>query len=578
MTHDEDVAQRPVARAPGLRAVGDRALLLEVDGLPAAMAWHRALIREPLPGQIEAVAAARTVLLRFESDTAAEAARTSLRAPPPVQETAGTARRHTLHVVYDGEDLDATAELLGLSRDQLIERHTGTEWMAAFGGFAPGFAYCVPASGQPLWDVPRLDTPRTAVPVGAVGLAGEYSGVYPRSSPGGWRLIGHSDALLWSTDRTPPALLAPGDVLTYRAVRETAQAAAAGTHPRADDPADSHGQTPDPGSCESAPVGSAPVESESAEPASTESAPAQSASPPHASSRTEPVRTVLVVEDPGMLTLVQDRGRPGWGDVGVSPSGFADAATAEAANRVVGNDPGAALLEVVGDARLTCRADVVVAVAGSAGGDMIVPQLLRAGDTLDLTPDADLARTYLAVRGGLVQAAEVGSASADVLSGLGPGPVGAGQALAVPVRTPAGSVGHGEPDPARGARARATQDGRVVLRVVPGPRDDWFDESEQRRFLETDWAVGPQSNRVGLRLEAPEGAAPLTRARTGELASEGTVTGTVQVPAHGLPVVFGRDRPVTGGYPAIATVMAADLDLLGQVVPGDRVRFQDARC
>jgi KipI family sensor histidine kinase inhibitor len=550
MTHDEDVAQRPVARTPDFRAVGDRALLLEVDGLPAAMAWHRALTREPLPGQIEAVAAARTVLLRFESDTAAEAARTSLRTPPPAGEAVGTARRHTLDVVYDGEDLDATAQLLGMSRDQLIERHTGTEWMAAFGGFAPGFAYCVPASGRPLWDVPRLDTPRTAVPAGAVGLAGEYSGVYPRSSPGGWRLIGHSDAPLWSTDRTPPALLTPGDLVTYRSVRETARSAAAGTHRRTDDPADSPGRTPDPGS--------------------VESAPAQTASPPHAPSRTEPVRTVLTVEDPGMLTLVQDRGRSGWGDVGVSPSGFADAATAQAANRVVGNDPGAALLEVVGAARLTCRADVVVAVAGSAGGDAIVPQLLRAGDTLDLMPDADLARTYLAVRG-------VGSASADVLSGLGPGPVGAGQTLAVPVRLPAGSVAHGEPDPARGARVRATEDGRVVLRVIPGPRDDWFDESERRRFLETDWVVGPQSNRVGLRLEAPEGSAPLTRARTGELASEGTVTGTVQVPAHGLPVVFGWDRPVTGGYPAIATVVAADLDLLGQVVPGDRLRFRDAR-
>src|SRR5699024_3488583 len=164
MTHDEDVAQRPVARTPDLRAVGDRALLIEVDGLPAAMAWHRSLTRDPLPGQIEAVAAARTVLLRFESDTAAEAARTSLRTPPPAAQTAGTARRHILDVVYDGEDLDATARLLGLSRDRLIERHTGTEWMAAFGGFAPGFAYCVPVSGEPLWDVPRLDTPRTAVP------------------------------------------------------------------------------------------------------------------------------------------------------------------------------------------------------------------------------------------------------------------------------------------------------------------------------------------------------------------------------------------------------------------------------
>ena len=542
MSHEEARAPRPVTRRPNIRPVGDRALLVEVDGLADALAWHRTLTGTPLPGQVEAVAAARTVLVRFAADTAAEAARTTLPQFTPSAQEQGTVRHHTLDVVYDGEDMESTARLLGLSADALIDQHTRTEWTAAFGGFAPGFAYCAPASSEPLWDVPRLDEPRTAVPPGSVGLAGGFSAVYPRRSPGGWRLIGRTDALLWSTDRTPPALLSPGDLITYRRVRDTARTAERVPESAMD-------RAPEDGP-EGALDDTAPAAPE--------------------------LREVLVVDDPGMLTLVQDAGRPGWGDVGVSPAGFADAASARAANRCVGNEPDAALLEIAGDARLTCLADVVVGIAGAAGGDTAAPRLLRAGETLDLTASPDLARTYVAVRGGLVAVSELGSASTDVLSGLGPAPVRAGDHLSVPLAGAAGSVGHPEANPARLLRDRATEDGCVTLRVVPGPREDWFSEAEQARFRAIEWIVGPQSNRVGLRLQAPDGEGPLTREHAGELPSEGTVTGTVQVPAHGLPVVFGRDRPVTGGYPAIATVVEADLDLLGQLVPGDRVRFRDA--
>ena len=544
MSLEDARVPRPGAHQPHIRPVGDRALLVEVDALTDALAWHRALTATPLPGQIEAVAAARTVLVRFATDTAAEAARTSLPALAPSAQEDGTAQRHTLDVVYDGEDLDSTARILGLSADALIDQHTRTEWTAAFGGFAPGFAYCAPASGETLWDVPRLDEPRTAVPPGSVGLAGGFSAVYPRRSPGGWRLIGRTDALLWSTDRTPPALLTPGDLITYRRVRDTARAAEQVLESATD----------------RAPEGVSEGGPEDAKAGDSDAAPE--------------LREVLEVEDPGMLTLIQDGGRPGWGDVGVSPSGFADAASAEAANRCAGNEPGAALLEIAGDARLTCLSDVVVGIAGAAGGEIAAPRLLRAGETLDLTGAPDLARTYVSFRGGLVAASELGSASTDVLSGLGPAPVRAGDHLSVPLEGAAGSVGHPEANPARLMRDRATETGCVTLRVVPGPREDWFTEVEQNRFRSVEWIVGPQSNRVGLRLQAPDGEAPLSRERAGELPSEGTVTGTVQVPAHGLPVVFGPDRPVTGGYPAIATVVEADLDLLGQLVPGDRVRFR----
>src|SRR5690606_10745727 len=138
MSRTDARVPRPATDRPDIRAVGDRALLVEVDGLTDALAWHRALAGTPLPGPIETVAAARTILVRFATDTAAEAARTTLPTLTPSAQEEGTARRHTLDVVYDGDDLESTARLLGLSVDALIDEHTRTEWTAAFGGFAPG--------------------------------------------------------------------------------------------------------------------------------------------------------------------------------------------------------------------------------------------------------------------------------------------------------------------------------------------------------------------------------------------------------------------------------------------------------
>ena len=552
------------AAAPDIRPAGDRALLVDVGSLAAAMAWQSALQNNPLVGQLEVVGAARTVLVRFVSGAAAEAAVASLLALTPAQTGTAASREHVLEVVYDGEDLEETARLLDMSADALVGVHTATVWQAAFGGFAPGFAYCAaiagPAADAPgpaperlSWDVPRLVEPRTAVPPGAVGLAGPFSAVYPRRSPGGWRLIGRTDAVLWDGEAERPALLSPGDIVRYRAVRDLARTAA----PDAVRPADG-----------------------SSDPATD-------------------TRTVLRVDDPGLLTLIEDEGRPGHGGLGVSPSGAADAASARAANAAVGNAPGAPVLEIVGSAHFTCRADVAVAVTGAAGDSTVAPQLLRAGDALTLEPAPDLARSYLAVRGGVAVTPEVGSASADVLAGLGPGPLFAGAEVAVPARGPAASVGHRTENPARvrrdeqradeqraaaSAAESSGDDGEVreqfsqgpeavVLRVVAGPRDDWFADGEFARFAAMRWVVGEQSNRVGTRLEPADGAAPLTRSRDGELASEGTVTGAVQVPSSGTPIVFGPDRPVTGGYPVIATVIAGDLDVLAQLPPGASVRF-----
>jgi KipI family sensor histidine kinase inhibitor len=196
---------------------GDRALLVEVAGLDAVAAVRAALEHDPLPGQVDLVPAARTVLVLLDrppADTdSARLRRLSLTPPADTD----SIRAVDLPVVFDGPDLDDVASLTGLSRPQLVEELTAAELTVAFGGFAPGFGYL---TGLPeRLHVPRRSTPRTRVPPGSVGLAGPFAGAYPRASPGGWQLVGRTDAVLFDVDRDPPALLGPGTRVRLREVR-----------------------------------------------------------------------------------------------------------------------------------------------------------------------------------------------------------------------------------------------------------------------------------------------------------------------------------------------------------------------
>lgn len=187
---------------------GEDAVLLEVADLDAALAWHATVAGEPEVD--EAVLGARTVLLRGDPGRL----RTLVhRTPEPRPGRRRDGREHVLEVRYDGPDLDEVARLAGLSTDEVVRAHTGTPWTVAFAGFAPGFAYLV--GGDPRLQVPRRHTPRSSVPAGSVGLADTFSGVYPRSSPGGWQLLGTTDATLFDVHRDPPALLAPGDTVRF---------------------------------------------------------------------------------------------------------------------------------------------------------------------------------------------------------------------------------------------------------------------------------------------------------------------------------------------------------------------------
>lgn len=507
-----------------IHRVGTRALLVELGELDLALRWHAHLSAHPLPVQREVIAAAATVLVVLDSARHAERAARTLGSLTPQAAAASSAREVEVEVVYDGPDLENTADLLGISREELIAWHTGTRWRAAFGGFAPGFAYCVPADPARERRVPRLSNPRTRVPHGAVGLADSFSAVYPRTSPGGWRLIGRSPTPMWDSAATPPAAIRPGDAVRYRAVRESITVA---------------GGTETAGS--TAPAG--------------------------------PNLPALRVEDPGLLSLVQDRGRGGHGDMGVTGSGAADRASAYAANEAVGNAPGAALIENIGGLEVAALIDATVAVTGALAQVRIngreVPlggaRLLPAGGTLSIGPARAGQRSYLAVRGGIAAGRVLGSSSTDVLSGLGPEPVQARDTLRV---HPPHGLGAAR---AAGANPlRVSADAVTVLRCVAGPRDAWFREGVAA-LTGREWTVTPRSNRVGLRLDG----APLERERDGELPSEGVVAGCVQVPPQGTPVVFLRDHPVTGGYPVIATVIPEDLDVAAQLPAGSRVRFEE---
>ena len=546
---------------------GERALLVEFGSLAEVMAFHQDIIDKPLPGQREAVAAARTVLLDFRTRRDAVSASRTVRRRKPKPSTEPQAAEVEIAVHYDGADLTRAADLIGMSEEALITWHTETLWIGAFGGFAPGFTYCVPQEltrrrrprrSELPPSVPRLDAPRTRVPAGAVAIAGEFSAVYPRSSPGGWQLIGTTDAAMWSTERSEPALIRPGGHVRYVATTESIS------------------------------VSQPPSETNRVRLSAAEAA--------------------LTVDSPGAQTLVQDTGRSGMRDFGVSRSGAADRSAARQANQLVGNDDAAAVFEVLyGGLELTAHQTLVLAVTGAdtvlevvspaaeqtsnmavsgtgaahtphASGQVRevparAPFWLFPGEQLRLSAPSRGIRSYVAISGGLAAPQVLGSAAADILSGLGPAAAAAGETFGL-IGATSRFVGIADV-----ARTALPEPGHPsTIRFVPGPREDWFagvkgSRSGLQQLQMTRWWVSQDADRVGIRFEAEDSAEHLQRSREGELHSEPMVHGALQVPPTGEPVVLLADHPVTGGYPVIGVVVRADLGLAAQLPPGAEVRF-----
>ncbi|MFF0747275.1 biotin-dependent carboxyltransferase family protein [Streptomyces sp. NPDC004111] len=280
----------------------------------------------------------------------------------------------------------------------------------------------------------------------------------------------------------------------------------------------------------------------------------------------------FAVVRPGALTTVQDEGRPGHAHLGVPLSGALDRAASALANRLLGNAPGAAVLETTLDGcAVRVRGAVTVAVTGAPCPVTVdgrpaawgAPVQVPGGAVLDVGRAVAGVRSYVAFAGGVAAESVLGSRSTDLLSGLGPPPLALGAVL---------PLGHsGVPGPTAYADALPWREPprELVLRLGPGPRTDWFTERALRTVATARYRVSSASNRIGLRTEGPA----LERAVPGELPSEGLVLGAVQVPPDGHPTVFLADHPTTGGYPVVGVVPEPDLDAAAQAVPGTPLRF-----
>ncbi|HET9897073.1 MAG TPA: urea amidolyase family protein [Streptosporangiaceae bacterium] len=526
-------------------AAGDTGVLIDTDIPPS---WLAAAVKGAgFDGVIDVVPGARTVLVltspgsRSPDELAARIAGLPVTEPP-----AGPRDIIEIPVVYDGPDLADVASLAGLVAGEVIERHAAALYTVGWLGFAPGFGYLT-GLDQRLAAVPRLASPRPSVPAGSVAIAAGLTAVYPSASPGGWRLIGRTTARMWDPYREPAALLAPGQRVRFRPIEP---GSAATDSPSVTSPADER-------------AGRAPP----------------------------PVRRIEVRRT-GPLASVQDLGRPGFGASGVPPSGAADRVSLIAGNRLAGNDDGAAGIELtLGRAAFTCFGELTVAVTGAPaevtltespqgrhrpapfGESFAVPD----GGLVAIGAPAAGLRTYVAVGGGLAVPAQLGSRSADLLAGLGGGPLQAGAIL------PVGQAGSPAPVALAGARGVAGLEvpragtavpgrGEIArLRVVAGPRLDWFGPRAMDVLCGSLYTVTAQSNRTGMRLDGP----PLPP-REAELPSEGLVTGSLQVPGNGLPILLLADHHTVGGYPVIAVVASADLGLAAQLRPGSQISFARA--
>jgi KipI family sensor histidine kinase inhibitor len=490
------------------------------DANRAAVGLAAALSAASPAGLHDAIPGARTLFLTFdpfalprEALRRESLARSREPAAPP------SAREVEIETLYGGSagaDLAELSTAAGVEAAEFARRHAAGDYSVAFLGFAPGFAYL--AGLDPALRAARLPSPRPRVPAGSVAIGGPYTGVYPSATPGGWRLIGRSAMRLFDEQSDSPARLRAGDRVRFVPIgeprfleleRELAEAAA---------------RVP------TSPGG----------------------------------RPVFRVIKPGVFTSVQGAARYGRGGEGLPPGGAADPKALDRGNRRLGNAAGAAALEMtLLGPELEALTESAVCVAGapmgverngrSASGDS--PLRLASGDRLRFGPARDGARAYLCVEGGLE-------------------PTGR---LALTRRLEAGELlmrRSGTDSASGGARADspdpAPASGETVLRLVLDPRRGrFFEPAAVERFLGSLFRVSSTSDRRGTRLEGD----PVAASRGSEMPPEGTALGTIQVPSGGQPILLGPDRPITGGYARLGTVIAADWPRVAQASPGRALRF-----
>ena len=520
-----------------LREAGDSALLLELPALidpdvnARAIAIARSVRQAAIRGVRDVVSTYRSVAVFFDPLIADAAAIADALHRAIDEPTCTEARQPVeIQVAYggtDGPDLDDVARFARCTAQQVIERHASRSYRVFMLGFLPGFAYM--GTVDDAIAMPRRATPRLRVPAGSVGIAGRQTGIYPIESPGGWQIIGRTAAKMFDPARIEPALLAPGDDVRFVPAAQVA---------------DPETPTPRPGG-------------------STNSV--------------KPSRSVSVLR-PGLLTTIQDEGRWGHQHAAVSVSGPMDRVSHRVANAIVGNPRTAATLEItLAGPELRVEDDATVAVAGAAfdvtvDGAAIqsdVAVRCRPGSVISFGRTRTGARAYLAIDGGIDVPMVLGSRATHLPSGVGGF---GGRALRTDDRMLIGQAS-GETVQAtrRGAISRdVVRGGGARLRVLPGPQQESFAGGALDTLQRTRFTITPQSDRMGYRLaaERPIPAPP------GEMISDVTFAGAVQVPPSGQPILLMADRHTTGGYPQIAIVISADLPAAGQLAPGDWIEFE----
>jgi len=523
-----------------IREAGDSALLLELDEVidasvnARAIAIAAAVRRAALPGVRDVVPTYRSVAVHFEPlaidiQTVRDALKQSADAAPVPH----SGKTVVIPVQYGGDmgpDLRDVAAFAGLSTDEVVSRHAGSTYRVFMIGFLPGFAYM--GSVDETIAMPRHATPRVRVSAGSVGIAGRQTGVYPRDSPGGWRIVGRTTMSMFDSHRSPASLVAPGDSVRF---------------------------VPD------------KVRNDVVSGFSRTSSGRTGGGPPEGGHYG---RSITILR-PGLFTTIQDLGRWGHQSSGVPVSGAMDRVSHRVANALVGNDPSAALLEatLVGpEIRIDTGATLAVTGADLSarldGNELPLHRAVkcRTGAILRFGDRRTGARAYIAFGGGIAVPPVMGSRATHIQSGLG----GAtGRAVAPGDTLPLGGDRTASPWRVIDAPVRRMEGG-AKLRVIPGPQSEAFPAEALERLQRTRYTVTPQSDRMGYRLSG----ATIARVDGREMISDATFAGALQVPPSGDPILLMSDRQTSGGYPQIATVITADLPLAGQLAPGDWIEFE----
>lgn len=514
-------------------SVNADSFLIELASLDETLALYSRLQNVALQGISDLIPAAKTILVFFneiETNMATLIRQISTLEVSSLLEQ--NAEEVIIPIRYDGGDLAQVAELQGLSVADLILKHRQSIWNVAFIGFAPGFAY-MSSPDHPFTDIPRLQVPRKKIPAGSLGLAGKYSGIYPKDSPGGWQLIGTTSEQMWDLQRENPALLRPGMTVHFEDV----------TH---------HPVTIDVPKAISKDI---------------------------STTENTPKKALFKITAPSLQMTIQDEGRFNQTNIGVGTAGAMDLGALHRANRIVGNPKDSAVIEILnGGLKAKMQDSAVIAVAGAIGNihvkfadgqkaDFRSEQAiaLDTGDEFHIQSPSQGLRQYLAVRGGIQAEAVLNSYSFDSLAVLGPEPLKIGDVI-YQADLDLGNIQIYETPITHLPSVGDT----VELDIVMGPRTDWFDDASLNLLCEQAWLVTNESNRVGLRLS---GLQALSRSITHELESEGTSIGALQIPPSGQPVLFMNDHPLTGGYPVIASVAKHHWDLVAQIPAGCCIKF-----